>query len=100
MEQKYSNNAKTNAVLKDIEEQLLTMLDTKEESLQDIRRYMREFPRETDYNLVQYGNLLIAYADVRAMYKKAGYKVENYTDNQLWEAYKNQVGYIARKLTK
>ena len=89
-------NTKTNAVLKDIEQQLMELMETKEESLNEIKRYMKEFPREPDYNLVQYGNLLIYYDDVRTMYRKAGYKVEHYSDNRLWEAYKHQVGYIAR----
>ena len=97
---KYSTNTKLNNVLTDIEQQLNELMDTKEDSLNEIKRYMKEFPREPDYNLVQYGNLLIYYTDIRAMYKEAGYKVENYNDTQLWDSYKRQVGMVAREIAK
>ena len=58
---------------------------------------MKEFPNEIDYNIAQYGNLLIYYTDVRDMYNTCGYKSLNkMSDQKLWETYKRQVGYIAR----
>lgn len=98
---KWSKNAKTNAVLSEIADDLLNICDTESESLEGIRRYMREFPREIDYNLAQYGNMLVYYGQVREMYKRAGYKsVDRLSDTDLWETYRRQVGYIARAIVK
>lgn len=98
---KYSSHAKLNTVLSNIAAQLLEMHNTEAESLAGIRRYMAEFRREPDYNLVQYGNLLIYYGDIREMYENAGYKsVKTWSDSRVWETYRRQVGYIARELTK
>ncbi len=97
---KYSTNTKLNNVLTDIENQLRTMLDTEQESLDTIKAYMKEYPKELDYNIVQSGSLLAYYEDVRNMYRKAGYKVENYSDTQIWDSYQRQVGMVAREITK
>lgn len=96
---KYSKNKKLNGVLNDIREQLLSIHDTEDESRHEIAHYKREFPREVDFNLAQYGNLLIYHYQVREMYEKHGYKsIERMTDYDLWETYKRQVGYVARNL--
>lgn len=96
---KYSSNTKTNAVLNAIEEQLKHIHDTEEESLHEIKHYMQGFPREIDYNLYQYGNVLIYDYDIRQMYLQAGYKAEKWSADKLRKAYKRQVGYVARQLT-
>lgn len=96
---KYSPNKKLEACLCNIELDLLSMCDRQEESLNEIRRYMREFPREPDYNLAQYGNLLIYYDQVRDFYLDCGYKsMRNMSDSKIWATYLRQVGYVARKL--
>lgn len=98
---KWSKNAKTDAVLSEIADDLRNICDTDSESLEEIQRYMREFPREIDYNLAQYGNMLIYYEQVREMYKRAGYKsVDRLSDTDLWEIYRRQVGYVARGIMK
>ena len=94
---KYSKNAKLDNVLNQIENQL-TYLE-----LPEIARYMQDYPNEPDYNLVQYGNMLIYYWEIRKMYIKAGYKsfMDNrISDNKMWEIYKRQVGYVARQIMK
>lgn len=97
--EKYSNNRKLNGVLNDIREQLLSIHDTEEESRWEIEHYKREFPKEIDFNLAQYGNMLIYYYDVRAMYARHGYKsMDRMSDAQVWETYKRQVGYVARTI--
>lgn len=97
--EKYSNNRKLNGVLNEIREDLLSIHDTEDESRNEIAHYKREFPREIDFNLAQYGNLLIYYYDVRAMYARHGYKsIARMSDVQVWETYKRQVGYVARNL--
>ena len=93
----FSKNKKLNTVLNDIYETLLEMCDTKEESIAQIESYKRDFPRESDCNIAQYGNLIISYYDVRIMYKNAGYKiVEKWSNTKVWETYKRQVGYVVR----
>lgn len=90
---RFSRNSKLNAVLMDIYEDLQAM------GLNEVERYRKEFPRETDYNLAQYGNLLIYYYDVRAMYERAGYKsLKGWSDTKIWELYKRQVGYVAEMM--
>lgn len=88
---KLSVNKKTNIVLNDIYE------DLQELGIEEVKRYKKAFPREIDYNLVQYGNMRIYYDDIRELYKKANIKtMENASDDFLWRKYKEQVGYVAR----
>ena len=94
---KYSKNVKLDNVLNQIENQL-TYLE-----LPEIARYMKDFPNEPDYNLAQYGNMLVYYWEIRKMYINAGYKTfENnkISDSKMWEIYKRQVGYVARQIIK
>jgi len=96
---KYSKNKKLNTLLTGIEQQLFQMCDTKKESLNEIKRYMQDFKNKVDYNLAQYGNLIIYYSDVRKFYKRCGYKsIDNFSDGKIWEVYKRQVGFVARKI--
>lgn len=94
---KYSKNKKLNAVLNQIEN------DLKYFDLSEIARYMQEYPNEPDYNIVDYGNMLIYYWEIRQMYIKAGYKSfedNRISDSKMWKIYKRQVGYVARELMK
>lgn len=92
---KFSKNVKLNTVLNGIHE------DLKEFGVDEVRRYMDEFKHETDYNIAQYGNLLIYYYDIKEFYKNAGYKsFEKMSDSKVWEIYKRQVGYVARILIR
>lgn len=85
---KLSKNKKLNYVLSFIYNELSEL------GIEEIKRYKKEFKNEIDYNIAQYGNLLIYYDDVKELYKKAGYKTQ-FTDTKIWEIYKRQVGYIA-----
>lgn len=99
MANKYSINRKLNNVLTMIEEQLLSIHDTREESVAEIKHYMKEFPRETDYNLYQYGNLLYTHVDIRQMYLDAGYtSMMRMSDEKICKTYMAQIGYVARQL--
>ena len=92
---KYSKNKKLNDVLTRIERQLLEL------GLNEVKHYKKSFPNEIDYNIAQYGNVLVYYLDVKQMYKDCGYKsLEKMSDEKVWEIYKRQVGYVARELTK
>ena len=90
---KYSKNAKLDKVLNTIEEQLLEL------GLEEVKHYYNEFKWESDYNIAQYGNLLIYYVEVKEMYANCGYKsMEKMSDGKVWEIYKRQVGYVANQL--
>ena len=94
---KYSKNVKLNTVLNQIEFDLLQLGKDK------IVWYMQDNPNEPDYNIAQYGNMLIYYWDIRKMYTDAGYKIfegNRISDIKMWEIYKRQVGYVARELMK
>lgn len=92
---KFSKNVKLNTVLNGIYE------DLKELGIEEVRRYRDEFKHEPDYNIAQYGNMLIYFYDIREFYKNAGYKsMEKMSDGKIWEIYKRQVGYVARILLK
>lgn len=92
---KYSKNKKLNEVLSRIERQLLEL------GLDEVKHYKDSFPNEIDYNIAQYGSVLVYYSDVKQMYKDCGYKsLEKMSDEKVWEIYKRQVGYVARELTK
>lgn len=95
----YSKNKKLNGVLNDIEKQLMTMCDTQSECMEKIKDYINEFRREPEFNLAQYGNLLIGYYDIREMYTNAGYTtMDNMSNDKIWKTYRRQVGYVARCL--
>lgn len=92
---KYSKNKKLNEVLSRIERQLLEL------GLDEVKHYKESFPNEIDYNIVQYGCLLVYYSDVKKMYRSCGYKsLEKMSDEKVWEIYKRQVGYVVRQLIK
>lgn len=90
---KYSKNAKLEKALVGIENQLLDL------GLEEVKHYYNEptFKHATDYNIVQYGNLLIFYFQVQDFYRDCGYKTK-FSDNKIWEIYKRQVGYVTRQL--
>ena len=93
----FSKNKKLNGVLNDIHTQLLEMCDTENESICEIKHYAKEFPKELDYNIAQYGNLIVYHDDVLAMYKKYGYKsLDRLSNGAIWNIYKRQVGYVVR----
>ena len=90
---KYSRNNKLNKVSTEIEKDLLDL------GINEIRRYYNEFKNEVDYNIAQYGNMLIYYDDVYNFYRSCGYKTtDKMTTNKIWDLYKNQVGYVAKKI--
>ena len=90
---KYSKNNKLNKVLTEIEKDLLDL------GINEIKRYYNEFKNEVDFNIVQYGNLLIYYNDVYDFYRSCGYKTtDKMTTDKIWELYKNQVGYVAKRI--
>lgn len=88
----------------------------KELGIDEVKHYMGAFPRETDFNLVQYGEMRIYYAEIREMYVNAGAKKYGQTrkragkygdygdylisDDRLWEDYKKAVGYVAREFAR
>lgn len=91
---KFSKNQKLNFVLNDIYFSLLEMCETEKESIQEIKRYKENFPNELDYNLYQYGNLLVYNDQIQNLY--SDYKsLQNVSIDKLIETYKRQVRYVA-----
>lgn len=89
---KFSKNKKTNGVLNEIYEDLMEL------GIEEIKYYYNTFKGTLDYNLVQYGEMIIYYDKIREFYKKHGYttSIDKISDDRLWETYKNQVGYVVR----
>ena len=90
---KYSKNNKLNKVLMKIESDLLDL------GLNEVKRYYNTFKNEVDFNIVQYGNMLVYYNDIYNFYRSCGYKsTDKMSTNKIWDLYKNQVGYVTKKL--
>lgn len=90
---KFSKNVKLNTVLNGIYE------DLQELGINEIKRYYNDYKFEPDFNIAQYGNMLIYFYDIKEFYKNAGYKsIEKMSGGKVWEIYKRQVGYVARKM--
>ena len=80
-------------------EQLKHIHDTEQDSLNEVRHYAKEFPKEEDFNLAQYGSLLVYYVQVRRFYKSCEYpRLNELNDSDLWEIYKKDVGYVATRV--
>ena len=101
MNNKYSVNQKLNKALCGIEGQLLDMCDSKKESINQILTYVKDFKKEPDCNIAKHGNLLCYYDDIKDFYKRCGYKsTARMSNNKIWELYKRQVGYVARRIVR
>ena len=74
-------------VINDLKERILSRNESPVDTIDKLKRYKSAYRREPDYNYAQYGNLIIASYDIREMYRKAGYKVCNYSDYKLWQMY-------------
>lgn len=72
----------------------------KNRDLNDLRHYRSAYRREPDYNYAQHGRLIISSSDVRDLYDRAGYKVCNYTDEQLWQMYLYATGEAIDEILK
>lgn len=94
---KWSKNNKLNKLLSGIEEDLLEL------GIEELKHYYTSFKNELDFNLAQYGNLIVYYYDLRKFYLDCGYSVstiERMSDEKLWDTYKRQVGFVARNIIK
>ena len=56
-----------NKLVKAIEDYILEDVD-REETINELRRYKKEFPRVKDYNWYTYGNILPYYSQIRDFY--------------------------------
>ena len=88
---KFSKNKKLNTALQAIFD------DLQELGTDEVKRHKKEFSNEKDFNLAQYGNMLIYYCDVRNFYKVCGYKtLDKWSNGKIWDLYLRQVGFVAR----
>lgn len=81
--------------------------------VEEVRHYMGAFPRNTDYNLVDYGCMRVYYDDIRDLFEQCGnnriketYKRHNYatganpgdykiSNDELWRMYQAYTGEAA-----
>lgn len=89
--EKFSKNKKLNKVLNNIND------DLKDLGLDEILRYYDEFKGiSKDFNLFEYGNMLIYNDDIKDLYKD--YKsLKNNSIDYLIKIYKRQIAYVAWK---
>ena len=105
---KYSINKKLNSVLNCIESDVIYSFsddkdgkDSAREVIEAIESYKKLYPGEIDYNIAQYGNLLIYFTDVYEMYRNCGYKItEKFNRSKIWETYRRQVGYVCNEILR
>lgn len=84
---KFSKNEKLNHVLSEIYD-YMTDID-----INELKRYKNEFPKELDYNLYQYGLLLIGDNEIRDLYKNYA-SLKRASMIKIIEIYKRQIRYI------
>ena len=95
----FSQNAKLNKVLNDIYKSLLSIQDTKKECIDEIKHYKENFPKELDYNLYQYGELIICDNEIKDLYKD--YKsLQKSSIESIINIYKRQIRYVANYILK
>jgi hypothetical protein len=89
----FSKNKKLNDVLNEIYDDLLSIHDTEKESIDEIKHYVSEFKNETDYNLYQYGKMIVYNGGIRDLY--SDYKsLKNASMEKLIGIYKRQIRYV------
>lgn len=70
-----------NTLVKAIKDYILSDED-KEEIINELNRYKKEFSSVLDYNWYMYGNILPYYSDIREFYNKNGFTCnDNDNDN-------------------
>lgn len=90
---RFSKNKKLNGVLNNIYNSLEGL------GFDEVKHYYNSFKGQniSDYNIAQYGSLLVYYDDVRELYIKNGYKsIKKISDFKIWETYKRQAGFVVR----
>lgn len=91
---KYSKNVKLNNALMGIEKDLLEFI-----GIDEVKRYYNAFKYESDYNIAQYGNVLVYYSQIYDFYRNCGYKsTDKMPTDKIWDLYRRQVGYVVRCL--
>ena len=65
--------------------------ENKDEVINELRRYRKEFSFEKDYNWYKYGNILPYYSQIRDFYEKNGIPVPE-SDSVLQEHFEYHVG--------
>lgn len=77
----YSKNPKLQKAYDLVKESILEKINdfsdfwfnTRNDAIDELRRYKKEFPKELDYNYYVYGNLLVYFSDINRLFKTAWY---------------------------
>lgn len=98
---KYSNNPKLQRYLQSIEDDLMSMEAVPEKSIRVMLHYKESFPKEPDYNIAQYGRLLVSPCQIRRRMAECGYSEKSAarrSDDDIWSKYLQQVGSVTRTI--
>lgn len=60
----------------------------------EVRRYMREFPRDIDFRLVDYGEMRVYYDDIRDLFAQSGYPKARQTRKRDTPGYGDRGDYL------
>lgn len=71
-----------NTLVKAIKEYILSD-ENREEVVNELNRYKKEFSSVLDYNWYMYGNILPYYSDIRGFYNKNGFTFSDDNDELL-----------------
>lgn len=71
-----------NTLVKAIKDYILSD-ENKEEIVNELNRYKKEFSSVLDYNWYMYGNILPYYSDIREFYNKNGFTCNDNNDELL-----------------
>lgn len=101
--ERIDNVKKANILLNNIYDDIMDNENLTYNNFYELKRYFTTFKSEPDYNVAQYGNLLIYYWQVRELFTESGYKYASdklkngefkISDDVLWLRYKQLVGRV------
>jgi len=101
--QKIDNVKKANILLNNIYDYIMDNENLTYNNFYELKRYVAAFPKEPDYNVAQYGNMLCYHWQVRKLFTESGYKYASdklkngefkISDDVLWLRYKQLVGRV------
>lgn len=91
---------KTRNLINELKTELLACFsDDKNESLNEIKRYVTEFYSETDFNIYMYGNIRSYYYQIRAFFDSCKMKVSK-NDDVMLNRYKYYIRQAVNEILK
>lgn len=85
-------------LLDEIKKELLEICDTETESRHELERYRKEFTRELDFNIYQYGLIRPYYHQIRQLFVETEYPSIPASDDALLEIFKRYIRHAVVEL--